>query len=110
MRSVFAYFAAAAMVVAVANAAGISPSTVNLRVNSPRSNALCLGSKMLKEAKEAVAMERLRGGAGKMKVAFLTAGGLAPCLSSSIGYLIEIYNEYDPSIEIIGYVDGYKVK
>ncbi len=105
MRNVFVYFAAAAMVVAAANAAGISPSTVNLRVNSPRSNALCLGSKMIREA---IAMERLRGG-GKMKVAFLTAGGLAPCLSSSIGYLIEIYNEYDPDIEIIGYVDGYKV-
>ena len=25
------------------------------------------------------------------KVAFLTAGGLAPCLSSSIGYLIDEY-------------------
>jgi hypothetical protein len=107
MRNTFAVFAAAAMVVAAASAAGISPSTVNLRVNSPRSNALCLGSKMLKEA---IAMERLRGGGGKLKVAFLTAGGLAPCLSSSIGYLIEIYNEYDPEIEIIGYVDGYKVK
>jgi hypothetical protein len=106
MRNVFVYFAAAAMVVAAANAAGISPSTVNLRVNSPRSNALCLGSKMIREA---IAMERLRGG-GKLKVAFLTAGGLAPCLSSSIGYLIEIYNEYDPDIEIIGYVDGYKVE
>ena len=51
----------------------------------------------------------LRGGAGRMKVAFLTAGGLAPCLSSSIGYLIEAYNNYDPSIELIAYVDGYKV-
>ncbi|PWM29156.1 MAG: pyrophosphate--fructose-6-phosphate 1-phosphotransferase [Verrucomicrobia bacterium] len=42
------------------------------------------------------------------KVAILTAGGLAPCLSSAIGGLIERYTEIDPSIEIICYVDGYK--
>lgn len=42
------------------------------------------------------------------KVAFLTAGGLAPCLSSSIGYLINEYNNIDPSIEMIGYINGYK--
>ena len=30
-----------------------------------------------------------------MKIAFLTAGGIAPCLSSSIGYLIERYNIQD---------------
>lgn len=43
-----------------------------------------------------------------MKVAFLTAGGLAPCLSSSIGFLIDEYNKLDPSIEMIGYINGYK--
>lgn len=42
------------------------------------------------------------------KVAFLTAGGLAPCLSSSIGYLINQYTKIDPSIEMIGYINGYK--
>jgi pyrophosphate--fructose-6-phosphate 1-phosphotransferase len=42
------------------------------------------------------------------KVAILTAGGLAPCLSSAVGSLIERYTEIDPSIEIIAYRSGYK--
>ncbi len=42
------------------------------------------------------------------KVAILTAGGLAPCLSSAIGSLIERYAEIDPIIEIICYRSGYK--
>ena len=42
------------------------------------------------------------------KVAMLTAGGLAPCLSSAVGGLIERYTEIDPSIEIIAYVSGYQ--
>jgi len=42
------------------------------------------------------------------KVGILTAGGLAPCLSSSIAGLIENYTEIDPSIEIICYLSGYK--
>jgi pyrophosphate--fructose-6-phosphate 1-phosphotransferase len=42
------------------------------------------------------------------KVAILTAGGLAPCLSSAIGSLIERYTEIDPTIEIICYRSGYK--
>jgi pyrophosphate--fructose-6-phosphate 1-phosphotransferase len=41
------------------------------------------------------------------KVALLTAGGLAPCLSSAVGGLIQKYTEVDPSIEIIGYINGY---
>ena len=41
------------------------------------------------------------------KVAFLTAGGLAPCLSSSIGFLIDAYTRKAPDVELIGYVDGY---
>ena len=41
------------------------------------------------------------------KVAFLTAGGLAPCLSSSIGYLIDEYTKKAPNVEMIGYVNGY---
>jgi len=42
------------------------------------------------------------------KVALLTAGGLAPCLNSAVGGLIERYSEIDPSIEIICYRSGYK--
>ena len=42
------------------------------------------------------------------KVAILTAGGLAPCLNSAVGSLIERYTEIDPSIEIICYRGGYK--
>ena len=42
------------------------------------------------------------------KVAILTAGGLAPCLSSAIGGLIERYTEIDPTIDIICYHSGYK--
>ena len=41
------------------------------------------------------------------KVAFLTAGGLAPCLSSSIGFLIDEYNKKSPKTEMIGYINGY---
>ena len=42
------------------------------------------------------------------KVAFLTAGGLAPCLSSAIGFLIEAYDAVAPDAELIAYRDGYK--
>ena len=42
------------------------------------------------------------------KVALLTAGGLAPCLSSAVGGLIERYSEVAPEIEIIAYRGGYK--
>ena len=42
------------------------------------------------------------------KVAMLTAGGLAPCLSSAVGGLIERYTDLAPEVEIIGYLDGYK--
>ena len=42
------------------------------------------------------------------KVAILTAGGLAPCLSSAVGFLIEKYTARNPSIEIICYISGYK--
>ena len=40
-------------------------------------------------------------------VAMLTAGGLAPCLSSAVGGLIQRYTELAPDARIIGYVDGY---
>jgi pyrophosphate--fructose-6-phosphate 1-phosphotransferase len=41
------------------------------------------------------------------RVALLTAGGLAPCLPSAVGGLIERYTEIVPEVEIIGYLDGY---
>ena len=41
------------------------------------------------------------------RVALLTAGGLAPCLSSAVGGLIERYTELAPDVDIIGYLDGY---
>ena len=43
-----------------------------------------------------------------MKIAFLTAGGIAPCLSASIGALIEKYNEIVPKAELLGYLNGYR--
>lgn len=42
------------------------------------------------------------------KVGLLTAGGLAPCLSSAIGFLIDEYTKVAPDVEIIGYINGYK--
>jgi len=42
------------------------------------------------------------------KIAFLTAGGIAPCLSSSIGALIEQYNKLAPDAELVGYLNGYQ--
>ncbi len=42
------------------------------------------------------------------KVAILTAGGFAPCLSSAIGGLIERYSEIAPEVEIIAYRHGYQ--
>lgn len=42
------------------------------------------------------------------KVAILTAGGLAPCLSSAIGGLIEQYTRIAPKVKIICYTSGYK--
>lgn len=42
------------------------------------------------------------------KVALLTAGGLAPCLSSAVGALIEEYSRVAPEIEIIAYRNGFR--
>ena len=42
------------------------------------------------------------------KVGILTAGGLAPCLSSAVGALITEYAVKHPSVEIICYTNGYK--
>lgn len=43
-----------------------------------------------------------------MRIAFLTAGGIAPCLSASIGGLIEHYNEIAPDADLMGYLNGYQ--
>ena len=43
-----------------------------------------------------------------MKIAFLTSGGIAPCLSASIGQLIQSYVKLDSSYNMIGYLNGYK--
>jgi len=40
-------------------------------------------------------------------VAMLTAGGLAPCLSSTVAGLIEHYTEAAPHVRIIAYLNGY---
>lgn len=40
-------------------------------------------------------------------VAMLTAGGLAPCLSSAVAGLIERYTEIAPDVELLAYTDGY---
>lgn len=37
----------------------------------------------------------------------LTAGGLAPCLSSAVGGLIERYTKVAPEVRIIAYLNGY---
>ncbi|WP_430243167.1 pyrophosphate--fructose-6-phosphate 1-phosphotransferase [Neorhizobium sp. DAR64861/K0K2] len=44
----------------------------------------------------------------KQKVALLTAGGLAPCLSSAVGGLIERYSDVAPDLDIIAYRSGYQ--
>ena len=43
-----------------------------------------------------------------MKIAFLTSGGMAPCLSATIGRLVENYTSNYPNSQIIGYLNGYK--
>ena len=44
----------------------------------------------------------------KQKVAMLTAGGLAPCLSSAVGGLIQRYSDVAPDLGIIAYRSGYQ--
>jgi pyrophosphate--fructose-6-phosphate 1-phosphotransferase len=41
------------------------------------------------------------------RVALLTAGGYAPCLSAAVGALIERYTQLVPDVEIIAYRHGY---
>ena len=41
------------------------------------------------------------------RVALLTAGGYAPCLSSAVGGLIERYTALLPDVELIAYQHGY---
>jgi pyrophosphate--fructose-6-phosphate 1-phosphotransferase len=44
----------------------------------------------------------------KHRIGILTSGGLAPCLSASIGRLIRKYSEHLPDAEIFGYLNGYQ--
>jgi len=44
----------------------------------------------------------------KSKVALLTAGGMAPCLSAALGSLIQRYTQQAPDVGIIGYRNGYQ--
>ncbi len=41
------------------------------------------------------------------RVALLTAGGFAPCLSAAVGGLVKRYTEVAPDVEIIAYEYGY---
>jgi diphosphate-dependent phosphofructokinase len=41
------------------------------------------------------------------KIALLTAGGIAPCLSAAVGYLVAGYTQTAPDAEIIAYKNGY---
>lgn len=41
------------------------------------------------------------------RVGILTAGGIAPCLSSAIGFLIQEYTRLSPTTEIVCYRYGY---
>jgi pyrophosphate--fructose-6-phosphate 1-phosphotransferase len=41
------------------------------------------------------------------RIALLTAGGLAPCLSASVGALLKRYTARLPEAPIIGYLSGY---
>ena len=43
-----------------------------------------------------------------MKIAFLTSGGLAPCLSASIAALLEAYEMKNESADFSGYLNGYQ--
>ncbi|SVB11761.1 uncharacterized protein METZ01_LOCUS164615, partial [marine metagenome] len=43
-----------------------------------------------------------------MKIAFLTSGGLAPCLSASIAALLESYKMVNISADFVGYLNGYQ--
>jgi diphosphate-dependent phosphofructokinase len=42
-----------------------------------------------------------------MRIAMLTAGGLAPCLSTAVAGLVQRYTALAPDAEIVGYRDGY---
>jgi len=52
-------------------------------------------------------MEQI-GGHHVKRVAILTAGGLAPCLSAAIGSLLSGYQKMAPGVEILFYKYGYQ--
>jgi len=85
-------------------------NTLLKETESLRSQVKQLSPAKPEEASAAVALPAQLSGAPAppRKVAILTAGGLAPCLSSAVGGLIERYSERYPNIDIICYVGGYK--
>ena len=42
-----------------------------------------------------------------MKIAFLTSGGNAPCLNSSMGRLLHSFGELNKNVHAIGYLNGF---
>ena len=42
-----------------------------------------------------------------MKIAFLTSGGNAPCLNSSIGRLLFHFSKIDDEVHAVGYLNGF---
>lgn len=99
------------------NADGKSPDEL---IESEAKRAMELLEKMSREQEDLKALVRsLKGsqnsGDGTQrkkcqlkKVALLTAGGLAPCLSAAVGGLIQRYTDLYPDIKIICYKGGYK--
>ena len=78
-------------------------------IHSPR-RPLCADTKMVNPETVAKITRTKSSGApadAPKKVALLTAGGLAPCLSASVGMLITEYAAKYPTTEIICYVNGY---
>lgn len=41
------------------------------------------------------------------KVGVLTSGGLAPCLTPAVAFLVKYWNQINPAIEVVGYRNGY---
>jgi pyrophosphate--fructose-6-phosphate 1-phosphotransferase len=70
--------------------------------------ALAFGIPAIPHVPTLVQRDPEQDAASRRGVALLTSGGLAPCLSASVGYLIHQYNTIDPSIEIKCYRAGYK--
>jgi pyrophosphate--fructose-6-phosphate 1-phosphotransferase len=96
-----------------------SSGTADEQIQAEGKRALEMLEKMSREQEDLKSLVRSlkgsdlggsAGGAAKIpkKVALLTAGGLAPCLSAAVGGLIQRYTDLYPQIRIICYKGGYK--